>query len=336
MNIISMQSLLKSILKITADPGIAERNHDFDSLFIEAVYTKFNTGVIMDMQYAWELFRKGFEAAQKSNFGMATYYFDKGEESLSKSNFDETVLQYLKIYITPKRSYYHYKKQEYTISEELTWKALKETECIETEFPNMHMGKIQQLHNIARVLTKQNKHAEALDYETCILDYLLLHQLPEVPGVWSLEKLQRCDQELVSLMTFQVFSEKIVNLIAIPGINQQAALAYLGAFKDLVPQDSRSDKYRIYIKAINAFNGADVEEFITNMEEFFAVANAKFTAFKHHLILLYLSLIPVNSFDEATERLLIEALKSKIRVTPWMLGKYKSVFEVKKENISLK
>lgn len=327
-----VQSLLQSLSRISSAPLTADRKYDFDSLFIEAVYKKFTTGIIMDMQYIWELYRKGFDAAQKSNFDIANYYFKKGEEMMSKSNLNEEVLKYLNIYITPKLSYYYYKKADFKTAEELTWKALYETEYIETEFPNMHMGKIQQLHNIVRVLVKQNRYSEAHQYECDILNYLMFNQVPQLSGEWNISKIDQCDQDLVSLMIFQVLSEKVVNTIAIPGIDQKQALSYFALLHDFKSRNGSDHHYNLFTQAIKSYIGFNADAFITYTEEFFVTANIKFNAFKHYLIFLYVSLLDPNMLDLETEEKLLESLQSNIRVTPRMLGKYQLLFESLKQH----
>ncbi len=334
MNTIPISSIQEIILKTTSDPGPAGRDHDFDSLFIEAVYSKFERSVILDMQYAWDLFRKGFEAAKKSNFDIADYYYKKGEDVIKNSGFDDNVLKYLNIYVTPKLSYYHYKKGNYETANELTWKSLFETEEIETEFPNMHMAKIQQLHNIARVAVKQKKYDEAHKYEKAILDYHMLHKIPDLPGKWSTSLLKNCDEELVSLMTFQVFSEKMVNLMLFPDVDEKLALDYFVTLDQFVPGFPGDETYIAFSKAINSLKTSDYQALLKYSGEVLSKGYTRFNAFKHYLILQLLSKLDTGTLHNDSESLFTEALQNHIRVTPLMLTKYQTVFQSMTENIS--
>jgi len=104
----------------------------------------------------------------------------------------------------------------------------------------MHMGKIQQLHNVVRVLTRQKEYQHAHGIETGILSYLLFKHIPDIPGNWTDDLVSKCDRELLSLMTLQVFSEKIVNLITIPDNDQRLAVEYFASCTDMdrgIPED---------------------------------------------------------------------------------------------------
>lgn len=323
MKTISFDTLLDTVSQIESPEVQRTRKTDFDSLFLEAVYQKFDKNTIMSMQYCLSQFNKGFEEAKKLNFEMADYYFGRGQEAIDKNNFSEDIIKYLTIYITPKLSYYHYKKGNHAEAEQLTWKALFETQKIEQEFPNMHMGKIQQLHNVVRVLTRQKEYQQAHGIETGILSYLLFNHIPDIPGDWTDELVSKCDRQLLSLMTLQVFSEKIVNLITIPDNDQRFAVEYFASCTDPdrgIPEDEILVQF---FKCIRAYKEEDTDQFLYETQQFLKKAPAGFNASKQYLLLLCISLLDAGSAEADADQL-VTLLQEKIRVTPWMANKYKS------------
>jgi tetratricopeptide (TPR) repeat protein len=307
-----MNEILSKLLALDSAEALDDkfRPIDFDELFTQSIHSKFNINTNMGIEYLWSLYSKGFEAVKALNFTLAEYYFNKADKLVEKESLEPDVKKYLNIYTTPKKAYYWYKKKDFAEAFNLTWDALLQVEAIEEEFPNMHMGKIQQLHNIARMLFRQNKFDEALQVTHEILKYLMLGQQPQVEkGRWSKLYKERCDPTLVSLMTMQVFSEDVLNMLLIADIDKrQAFVTYFEALKDFVPFFTQDSAYVNWINAISAYYRFNYEEFFQYSALLFKGVKNKFITLKTFILVLCIEQLSERELNKNIEEATIKYL----------------------------
>lgn len=266
---------------------------DFDTLYFQKVQSKLNINQTMDMNYVLNLYSKALNYSKELNFNLAEYYLIKADNIVKNLENIDNIIKYSQIYITPKKSYYYYKKQNYIQAHQLTWEAISQIEIIEDEFPDMHIGKIQQIQNISRILLREGKYEEAFNITNSILEYLLLNKIPKsLQGNWGIHLLSNCNKDFITMMTVQVFSESILNLLVLLKKDKKEFFnKYYSCFSDIKPHNETQIIYLYWIKSIICYYDNDLRGFYTNSKSLFSINANHFNILKCFNLICYLELL---------------------------------------------
>ncbi len=230
------------------DPTTITDSDIFERIFDDAILERFGRKEVMDMYYVWNVFSKGLRAARSKYMGASKMYFERGAEMLAKVTEPGTeVYDFLQMYALPNYAYYLYKVKEYSRANDLLDQLLEVLERYEKDLPILHMGKVQQFHNLSRMSFRKREHDEGMRIVSELLTYMMAYQKPDFEGVWSTEHLERTPALLKFDMIHQVFSEMVYNLLLYYKDNE--AEAFEKSFAGLINLAEKPQKD----KAMNKF-----------------------------------------------------------------------------------
>jgi len=299
--LITLESVSKEIKDIK---HICKKSVNYDALFIEAVYNKFDTETILTMKYLWNLYDKVFKNSKLNEYSEAQYDVKKADAYFSDAKLSNEVLGYLNVYIRPKKAYFYYKQNDFERAKEYTKSTIENLEVIEGDFPNMHMGKVQQLHNLCRIEFKQGNFINCFKSLGSILEYLLFRISPcPNDASWGDHCLKNCNQDLINLMTRQVFNEAVVFLIRIETIKNDEKEMFKACFlklKDLPISTASeySSDYILWIDCMVHFYENDYKKFYKLSRDFLSNINDSFAVLNNFIFIKVSNLISVNVKQE--------------------------------------
>ncbi len=280
---------------------------DFDSLFMQAVQLKFDKNTMLTMQYIWSLYQKAFQASKSSDFILANYYYTKVNSFIDRSELPKDCFKYINVYATPNIAYFHYKKNDFLKALSLLEEAIKNIEAIESDYVDMHMAKIQQLHNMSRLYLKINKYQESLNIVLDILRYLSSNKNPDYISVWGKDFIDKCNPKIVSNMFSQVFFETIFNMILIDELKEEIIIesVFLPLLDQHVNDHVLDITYFEWIKCLEYYSKKNISDFLQLAEKIIISGSKKLYPLKGYLLLKYFEFIKLN---EKENRLLLDIL----------------------------
>lgn len=187
---------------------------NFDDLFTSFVFHQFELAERMDIQLIWSYYSKALNECKQNKLTKADYYYKKGLETLNDSSLHDKAKLYLNVYIYPNLAFRTYKDNNNDEALGLLLLAIKNIEIIENEYPDIYAAKIQQIHNVIRILLKANKKKDYIDLNINIIEHILLENEPRDNNynlnvfILNQTKIQYKEE-----MLMQIFSEFLLNQI---------------------------------------------------------------------------------------------------------------------------
>ncbi|MBS1506535.1 MAG: hypothetical protein JSS79_07815 [Bacteroidetes bacterium] len=201
--------LYKSIVDLDTSPNI-------DLVSAEGIWSKILTDQMNERNNAekvrWIKFLIGkyqniVAEARKGRIHLAWQLATEADRMVSGLNDEEGLL--VIAFALPAKAYLYYKELLYEKALLTTREALTVGEKLEGYgYSIFHYHRIQQMHNVCRVLFRRNELAEAMTASNETLRYIMIKDQPNsFPGRWNDELLDIVPRELKSAMIMQVIHE---------------------------------------------------------------------------------------------------------------------------------
>jgi len=186
----------------------------FDDLFTSFVFDQFELADRMDIQLIWSYYAKALNECKQNRLTKADYYYKKGHDSLNNSNLNQRAKLYLNVYIYPNLAFRIYKDNDNEKALKFLLLAIENIEIIEEEYPDIYAAKIQQVHNLIRILLRENKNKDYIDLNIDIIEHILVGTEP-IKNQYNLKKtiLNQTKSQYKEEMLMQIFSEFLLNQI---------------------------------------------------------------------------------------------------------------------------
>ncbi|SFN24683.1 radical SAM additional 4Fe4S-binding SPASM domain-containing protein [Chryseobacterium oleae] len=192
--------------------------------------------------------------------------FSKSDETLAAINkiqdqlsMNDTEEKVLLISGLPVLAYKEYKLGNYERAIELTNQCIINDDLFIDEHAFLYGHKVQQLHNVIRVMLRQGKTHEALNLGNQILNHLMFGKDIQYIGYW-IENYQIENDEEVMVMVYQIFTE-LVSVISKISLDQEEEVNYYQlAFKNMADAPDVLNEFRElvdFIKIKNSFHQSE-------------------------------------------------------------------------------
>jgi hypothetical protein len=190
----------------------------FDDLFTSFVFDQFELADRMDIQLIWSYYAKALNECKQNRLTKADYYYKKGHDSLNNSNLNQRAKLYLNVYIYPNLAFRIYKDNNNEKALKFLLLAIENIEIIEEEYPDIYAAKIQQVHNVIRILLRENKNKDYIDLNIDIIEHILIGT-ESIKNQYNLKKsiLNQTKSQYKEEMLMQIFSEFLLNQITTEG-----------------------------------------------------------------------------------------------------------------------
>lgn len=260
----------------------------FDTIFQAAVARKFTKQEAFLLNAVLSYYGKALLEARRGFLNTAEFYYKKAEEHFEKGRtaYSPDLRAYMEVYIAPNKAYFEYKNKRYDKALEALLLAIDMQGKLEDEIPVIHMGKVQQLHNVGRMLFRQKKYEEAIRINKMILRYLMLEEAPEFHGRWDKKYFEEGSQSLRSAMIHQVFEELVANQTryTFPYSKKEIFYDVFFDLKKYQPLNEEDKAYGHWINGMDAIYNGRNEAFLFNLKALLSARGTRFDVLKYDLL----------------------------------------------------
>ena len=164
---------------------------------------------------ALRLIHKAQEAVKSCKFGDLEFGYNEFQEVQEKSMaLSENAHQYVQLYYLSGMAYYYYRKGNYSLALEFTWKEIKETELLEADGAiTLHYRRVGHIYNAIKLLHESGKYEEATKWALGDLLYTLNGDTSIMPkGNWNTNtfdfipylRQRHFDKSFLSIVEFEI------------------------------------------------------------------------------------------------------------------------------------
>lgn len=299
----TQDALISKFIEIVDHSGseeLAEKvvSSDFNEAYRTYVASIISPELMREFEYISAVFSEAFETTKKMMFPEAEEHFVRGQELIRRSSSSSDLIKYLSFYVHPRVAYYYYKKRKWTEASLATQKAIEYCELIEFEFPEMHLTKVQQYHNISRIYRARNIHSQAIELEIALIKFMLAGKSSAILPTLSTEILSFCRPGSVYKMLSQVFNEFVSFLSKLTKHKRKRLfLRFRTELSEFLPRSQREQLYLIWIRSIEAFYLNDIPQFYILSNHLFSVNTSEFDTLKCYTLNCFKELLGVSSFE---------------------------------------
>jgi hypothetical protein len=155
---------------------------------------------------------KALGFTREKKISLSKFYYDYTDEIFKTKIKNDFIKKFISVTSLPSKAYYQYKVKNFDEAINLTIQSINIDHFLENEYDIniLHMHKVQQVHNLARIFYGRNMYVEWADYIKQMLNYLINMKKPSyLKENWKSSSIEQSDIVLRKRMIMQLLNETI-------------------------------------------------------------------------------------------------------------------------------